>query len=149
MDLGKKHSTALAVIEVIDTIRSVLDRKEYAIGIFLDLEKAFDTISHPILLRKLDHYGFRGHINTFIKSYLTGRKQYTRANSTNSLPLEINNVVHQGSILRPLLFLIFINDISNALTNCSCKLFADDTSIILHHRNKDILIKMPKHHSKK
>ena len=133
-------STTLALIDVIDTIKFALDRNEYAIGIFLDLEKAFDTIDHNILLNKLEYYGFRGHVNTYIKSYLNNRKQYTRVNDKESKYQHICYGVPQGSTLGPLFFLLFINDIPNSMTNCVGKLFADDTSLILHHKNIDILI---------
>ena len=125
----KDHSTTLALIDVVDTIKNALNRNEYAIGIFLDLEKAFDTINHKILLTKLEHYGFRGHVNSFLKSYLTERRQYTRVNGANSSPQDIRYGVPQGSILGPLFFILFINDISAAMTNCAGKLFADDTAL--------------------
>ena len=130
----KGFSTTLALIDVIDTIKQALDRQEYAIGIFLDLEKAFDTICHTILLKKLEHYGFRGHVNRFIKSYLSNRKQYALVNGKKS-KLGVNNFgVPQGSILGPLFFLLFINDISYAMRTCKGKLFADDTCLLLHHK---------------
>ena len=134
-------STTLALIDVIDTLKQALDRQEYAIGIFLDLEKAFDTICHAILLTKLEHYGFRGHVNNFIKSYLSNRKQYTLVNGKKS-KLGVNKFgVPQGSILGPLFFLLFINDISYAMRTCKGKLFADDTCLLLHHKMIQTLIR--------
>ena len=136
----KGHSTTLALIDVIDTLKKALDRKEYAIGIFLDLEKAFDTICHKILLAKLDFYGFRGHVNNFIKSYLSNRKQYAVVNGKKSECKYINYGVPQGSVLGPLFFLLFINDIHSAMKKCNGKLFADDTSLLLHHKTVHNLV---------
>ena len=131
----KRFSTTQVLIDVFDLIKKAMDRKEYAIGIFLDLEKAFDTICHKILLSKLDYYGFRGHVNLFFKSYLSDRIQYTQINGKNSESRKISFGVPQGSILGPLFFLLFINDIHAAMTNCNGKLFADDTSLILNDKN--------------
>ena len=133
-------STTLALIDVVDTIKMAVNRNEYAMGIFLDLEKAFDTINHEILLAKLDHYGFRGHVNIFINSYLNERKQYASVNKKESNYQRINFGVPQGSILGPLFFIIYINDISSAITNFAGKLYADDTALILHHKNINILV---------
>ena len=137
----KGFSTTLAMIDVFDTLKLALDRQEYAIGIFLDLEKAFDTICHKILLSKLEHYGFRGHSNKFIKSYLSCRNQYTLINGKKSMRRENNFGVPQGSILGPLFFLLFINDISYAMKSCKGKLFADDTCLLLHHKHIQTLIR--------
>ena len=136
----KGFSTTLALIDVIDTLKKALDHKDYAICIFLDLEKAFDTISHEILLKKLEHYGFRGHSNIFFKSYLSNRKQYCLVNGKQTDYQNISFGVPQGSVLGPLFFLIFINDISMAMSKCNGKLFADDTSLLLHHKQINVLI---------
>ena len=141
----KRYSTTLALIDVIDTLKQALDRQEYAIGIFLHLEKAFDTICHNILLAKLEHYGFRGHVNNFIKSYLSNRKQFTLVNGKKSRLKENNFGVPQGSILGPLFFLIFINDISFSMRSCKGKLFADDTCLLLHHKTIHTLVQNAEH----
>ena len=135
----KGYSTTQVLIDVIDTLKRALDRKEYAIGIFLDLEKAFDTICHKILLSKLEFYGFRGHVNNFFKSYLSNRIQYSQVNGKRSECKNVTFGVPQGSILGPLFFLLFINDIHMSMKNCSGKLFADDTSLLLHNKNIQIL----------
>ena len=70
-----KHSTTHALIDLTETIRKSLDDNEFACGVFLDLKKAFDTVNHKILLKKLEHYGVRGHAIKWFTSYLTGRKQ--------------------------------------------------------------------------
>ena len=135
----KGYSTTLALIDVVDYIRKAIDNNEYAIGIFLDLEKAFDSIDHEILLFKLSHYGFRGHVNNFLRSYLNQRQQYTRINNCNSNLSYIKYGVPQGSILGPLLFSLYINDIGQAMSNCKTNLFADDTAMIFKHKNIDQL----------
>ena len=131
----KAFSTTLALINIIDQIKTSIDKGEYVIGIFLDIKKAFDSIDHEILLSKLEHYGFRGHILTFIKSYLTNRKQFIEINECKSRIQNINCGVPQGSILGPLLFLLFINDIQNSAPDTEKRLFADDTSVFLFGKN--------------
>jgi hypothetical protein len=127
----KWHSTSLALIEIVDSIKHSLDKGDITFGFFLDIRKAFDSINHEILLRKLDHYGFRGHASKFITSYLSNRKQFTVVNDTNSQTHCINYGVPQGSILGPLFFLLFINDLPNAANEATVRLFADDTAIFL------------------
>jgi hypothetical protein len=110
----KKHSTSLALIHLFDKITTAFDEKKYTIEIFLDLSKAFDTVDHEILFEKLAHCGIRGSALQWIKSHFTNRQQYVEFNSTCSSLSKIKCGVPQGSILRPLFFLIYINDIANS-----------------------------------
>jgi retron-type reverse transcriptase len=128
----KNRSTEHALIELIDGITKAIDQGKYTIGIFLDLSKAFDTINHKILIKKLEHYGVRGISMKWFENYLSGRKHVFKCNQINSEQMEITSGVPQGSTLGPLLFLLYINDIqcSNII---SVILFADDTSIFYSH----------------
>ena len=124
-----KHSTELATLELLDRIIKSLDNYESPINIYLDLSKAFDTLDHEILLQKLNYYGIRDNALDLLRSYLTNRKQFTQCNDTNSIPLNITTGVPQGSILGPLLFIIYINDISNVSTSFYPIVYADDTTL--------------------
>jgi len=135
----KGHSTNLALIDVIDTINMALDNKEYVIGVFCDLQKAFDTVNHEILLRKLDHYGIRGILHAWFTDYLTDRNQFVTINDVNSCKSLVPCGVPQGSVLGPLLFLLYVNDMPNAVPGVNIRLFADDTNIFFHGHRLDIL----------
>ena len=134
----ENHSTSLALIEIVDNIRQSIEDGNYTLGIYLDLTKAFDTVDHTILLRKLQHYGIRGITNDWFKSYLTDRKQYTLANGEKSDIENIKAGVPQGSVLGPLLFLIYINDVPNC-TYEKLRLFADDANCFIIHKDPIIL----------
>ena len=125
----KERNTTHATLDFIKTIEEAIESNQYAIGVFCDLSKAFDTLNHEILLQKLDHYGIRGTANMWFRSYLTDRKQYVELNSKKSSTLPLLTGVPQGSILGPLLFLIYINDLPSA-ANLKCVSFADDSNLI-------------------
>ena len=108
------HSTLMSLLTVQDNIASAIDRNEYAIGVFVDVAKAFDSVNHDILLLKLEHLGIRGIALSWFCNYLTGRHQQVKCNNHLSTLSRIKHGVPQGSILGPLLFLLFINDLPNA-----------------------------------
>ena len=130
-----KYSTNHALISLTEHIKSNLDQKNIVCGIFIDLEKAFDTVNHSILCDKLYQYGFRGEFNSLIKSYLYNRKQFVSINGFDSKIKTVTCGVPQGSSLGPLLFLIYINDFRYCLNNSYSGHFADDTYIMYANKN--------------
>lgn len=122
-------STSDAVNELLSNIYSSINKNNYFGAIFLDLSKAFDTVPHDILLRKLENYGIRGIANSLLSSYLSNRKQFVHHNGDSSSYRNVTMGVPQGSILGPLLFLLYINDLPSVTSKLDSILFADDTTL--------------------
>ena len=136
----QKHSTSHALLTFIEKVTQAIDKHSHMLGIFLDFSKAFDTINHKILLKKLYHYGIRGKALEWFRSYLSNRQQYVSVNDAKSHTQNIECGVPQGSILGPLLFIIYINDFHRSSSILSFILFADDSNLFFSHPNPHALL---------
>jgi len=126
----KGRNTTDALVSVTEYVYKSLNAKEHAVGVFIDLRKAFDTVNHDILLSKLEYYGFRGTPLKLLESYLRSRRQAVRIGSTISQYKTVEMGIPQGSNLGPLLFLFYINDLPNISNIFKFTLFADDTTLL-------------------
>ena len=133
----KKLSTSMALLSLTEEISRSMDNKNFTVGVFIDLAKAFDTVNHRILLDKLKYYGLRGTTNDWFKSYLENRKQFVVINKTSSNLSTITCGVPQGSILGPLLFILYFNDLNTVSDVIRTIMFADDTNLFITGKNLD------------
>ena len=131
----KGRSTYMPLVLLQDTITKSFENSEHCLGIYLDLRKAFDTVNIDILLKKLQKYGIINKSFDIIKSYLSERKQCVRIEDAFSQQCDIQMGVPQGSILGPILFSLYINDLPKISSKMTCLLYADDTAIILNDKN--------------
>ena len=134
------HSTAMAISDMVEKVRAAWNGKEVALGVFIDLKKAFDTVDHEILLQKMGHYGIRGVANKLIKSYLSDRTQYVCYGGYESEKGVVECGVPQGSVLGPLFFLLYVNDMVASCRELELVLFADDTNLFAKGKNPAELI---------
>jgi hypothetical protein len=149
MVLGKINPHVLQYRLLLAEVQKILDNKQLAFRIFLDLSKAFDVINHDLLLAKLELYVLRGISYEWMKSYLTDRSQFVEIHHMDQNTLKIKTVIStlkeikygvpQGSVLGPLLFLMFINDLPHVIQNAEVVLFADYTSILITENNTLLL----------
>ena len=137
----KGKSTADAILNLMKEIYDALNNKKHHLSIFVDLRKAFDTVNHSILLQKLHYYGIRGIAHAWFKSYLENRQQRVKIGTYVSTPTTLNIGVPQGSILGPILFILYINDLAKASDLTSVILFADDTTLSLQNTDYFNLIR--------
>lgn len=144
----KGYSTNHALINLTETIKSYLDKDNLVCGVFIDLQKAFDTVDHDILLYKIYHYGICGEAYNWIKGFLTNREQYVYISGFESSKQSITCSMPQGSTLGPLLFLLYINDLNHAFSKCVVHHFADDTNLIFASKKKETLETVMNHELK-
>ena len=133
------HSTSHALINFVNKVANAVDCQKYLAGIFLDLSKAFDTLNHEILLSKLEAYGITGSAHQWITNYFCNRIQFVQIGNSKSDSLRQICGVPQGSILGPLFFILYINDLPACCNALEFILFADDTSIFFEHNDLDVL----------
>ena len=138
----KNVSTEYAILQLTREILDSFENNQFTLGVFIDLSKAFDTVDHEILLSKLQYFGIEGKYLKWFQSYLCNRKQFiTFGNNKQSNLLRINCGVPQGSILGPLLFLLYVNDLQKASNILKPIMFADDTNLFFSHKNIKNLFK--------
>ena len=132
-----------ALIVLLDKITAALDKGDIVLGVFLDFSKAFDTVDHQILLNKMYKYGIRGIAFKWMESYLSNRRQFVLFKDVQTEYATVTCGVPQGSIMGPLLFLLYVNDIANVSTSLYLPiLFADDTNVFLTGNNIDQMIEI-------
>ena len=127
----KNHSTVHSVGQLTSYINYKMDRRLPVLAAFIDFRKAFDCVQHPILLEKLHATGLHSNVCTWFESYLTGRTQRVLANNVYSTSMDVTQGVPQGSVLGPLFYIVYANDISNVIENCNVAMYADDTVLYL------------------
>lgn len=125
------HSTMSALLDCTNSWYMNMDRKMFNLVVLLDLKKAFDTVNHEVLIRKMEILGISSDALSLLKSYLTGRKQVCQVNGSLSSESQISCGIPQGSILGPLFFILYINDLPECLQNSSSRMFADDTNLTI------------------
>ena len=131
----KGHSTDHALIKLIGSIYDSFNQNKYTLVVFIDLSKAFDTVDHNILIDKLNSYGMKNNSLKWVSSYLSNRKQFMQAGAIKTSSFDIICGVPQGSILRPLLFIIYVHGLCSVSKIFEPIIFADDTNLFFSHKS--------------
>jgi len=135
-------STSMALIELVDRLTNCIENKKYAVGIFIDLKKAFDTVDHEIMLTKIERYGIRGVAYNWIKNYLDNRSQFVQMGNHRTVSLSISCGVPQGSVLGPKLFILYLNYIFKVSNVLKFTVFVDDTNVLCCGDNLQQMMEM-------
>jgi hypothetical protein len=129
------HSAAMAVVDMVEKVREAWRKKNVALGVFIDLKKAFDTVDHRMLLSKLQHNRVRGEALGLLESYLRDRSQYVVYNGGESGRYGLECGVPQGSVLGPLFFLLYVNDMARTTGELGFVLFAEVTNLFAERQD--------------
>ena len=131
----KGHSTDHALIKLIDSIYDSFNQNKYTLGVFIDLSKTFDTVDHNILICKINSYDIKNNSRKWFSSYLSNRKQFIEEGAIKTSSLDNICGVPQGSILEPILFIIYVNDLCSVFKVFEPIIFADDTNLFFSHKS--------------
>ena len=137
----KNHSTLHSIEQITSFVDKKMDAKLPTAAVFIDFRKAFDCVQHPVLIQKLRNLGFSNTVLDWVSSYLTNREQRVFANDNYSDFQNITQGVPQGSVLGPLFYIIYANDIAQIVKNCKIAMYADDTVMYTSNRNFDVSVK--------
>ena len=135
----ENHSTDHAIIQIVDQISNSFEKNHFTLGIYIDFLKAFDTLDHVIVIKKLDHYGVKGRNLLWFKIYLNNCREFITYDNSSTSFANISCGVPQGSLLGPLLFFLYINDLPNASPVLDFVMYADDTNLFYSNNDTETL----------
>ena len=138
----KGHSLKHAILHLVEQTNQSFEKNEFTLGVFVDLSKAFDTVDHQVLLKKLEYYGIAGNNLRWFENYLKDRQQFVSFEHNSTKKVTVTCGIPQGCILGPLLFLLYVNDLHHALKILTPIMFVDDTNRFFLHSDINILLEI-------